>query len=304
MKKSFIFGATALALTASLTAPVTAHAATKSCPTYIYSSAIDGKLCDELFSQLRDTLKNCEIKYDAVILNGNCIQIPSDGTAKPDKPENTPPENDDSGNTESKPDDNGSGSTESKPDNSGSGSTESKPDNSGSGSTENKPDNSGSGSTESNPGNNGSGSTENKPGNTGSGSTESKPEDDANLSFAKQVVDLVNKERAKAGVSPLTIDTGLESAALVRTKEIQTSFSHTRPNGSSFATAIKEAGVIYRRSGENIAWGQRTPEAVVNAWMNSDGHRANILNPNFGRIGVGYLTNASGTPYWVQLFAD
>ncbi len=244
MKKSFIFGATALALTASLTAPVTAHAATKSCPTYIYSSAIDGKLCDELFSQLRDTLNNCEIKYGAVIVNGNCIQIPSDGTAKPDKPENTPPENDDSGNTESKPDDNGSGSTE------------------------------------------------------------SKPEDNANLSFAKQVVDLVNKERAKAGVSPLTIDTGLESAALVRTKEIQTSFSHTRPNGSSFATAIKEAGVIYRRSGENIAWGQRTPEAVVNAWMNSDGHRANILNPNFGRIGVGYLTNASGTPYWVQLFAD
>ena len=81
MKKSFIFGATALALTASLTAPVTAHAATKSCPTYIYSSAIDGKLCDELFSQLRDTLKNCEIKYDAVILNGNCIQIPSEDNA-------------------------------------------------------------------------------------------------------------------------------------------------------------------------------------------------------------------------------
>lgn len=256
MKKSFIFGTTALALAASLTAPVAAHAATNNCPTYIYSSAIDEKLCDELFLQLRDTLNNCEIKYGAVIVNGSCIQIPSDGTVKPDKPENTPPENDNSGNTESKPEDSGSGSVE------------------------------------------------NKPGNNGSGDTENKPEDNANLSFAKQVVELVNKERAKAGVSPLTIDTGLESAALVRTKEIQTSFSHTRPNGSSFATAIKEAGISYRRSGENIAWGQRTPEAVVNAWMNSDGHRANILNPNFGRIGVGYLTNASGTPYWVQLFAD
>lgn len=127
---------------------------------------------------------------------------------------------------------------------------------------------------------------------------------DSELSFAKQVVALVNKERAKAGIAPLTIDSGLEQAALVRTKEIQNSFSHTRPNGSSFATAIAEAGVTYRRAGENIAWGQKTPEAVVTAWMNSEGHRANIMNVNFSRIGVGYLTNASGTPYWTQLFAN
>lgn len=137
---------------------------------------------------------------------------------------------------------------------------------------------------------------------------ESKPDNgadsDSTRSYAEQVVDLVNKERAKEGLAPLTIDTGLEQAALVRSKEIQTNFSHTRPNGSSFATAVAEAGVTYRRTGENIAWGQKTPEAVVNAWMNSEGHRANIMNVNFSRIGVGYLTNASGTPYWTQLFAN
>lgn len=127
---------------------------------------------------------------------------------------------------------------------------------------------------------------------------------DSTRSYAEQVVDLVNRERAKEGLAPLTIDTGLEQAALVRSREIQTNFSHTRPNGSSFATAVAEAGVTYRRTGENIAWGQKTPEAVVNAWMNSAGHRANIMNVNFSRIGVGYLTNASGTPYWTQLFAN
>lgn len=141
----------------------------------------------------------------------------------------------------------------------------------------------------------------NIPGNDSSnGDTESAPEH----AYIRQVLELVNEERAKTGVAPLTLDTGLNNAAMVRAKEIQTSFSHTRPNGSSFSTALKEANVTYRRSGENIAWGQRTPEAVVNAWMNSAGHRANILNANFSRIGVGYLTNTSGTPYWVQLFAD
>lgn len=123
-------------------------------------------------------------------------------------------------------------------------------------------------------------------------------------SYLTQVVNLVNIERAKQGLSPLTIDTGLEKAAFVRAREIQVNFSHTRPNGTSFSTAIKEAGVSYRRCGENIAWGQKSPEAVVTAWMNSSGHRANILSTDYTRIGIGYLTNASGTPYWVQLFAN
>lgn len=122
--------------------------------------------------------------------------------------------------------------------------------------------------------------------------------------FIKQVVNLVNIERAKVGLSPLTIDSNMEKAALVRSKEIQKSFSHTRPNGSSFSTALKEAGISYNYAGENIAWGQKTPTEVVNAWMSSSGHRANILSTSFSRIGVGYTENQSGTGYWVQLFAN
>ncbi len=121
--------------------------------------------------------------------------------------------------------------------------------------------------------------------------------------YATQVVELVNIERAKEGLSPLTIDATITTAAMVRAGEIQTSFSHTRPNGTQFSTAMKEAGAQYTMAGENIAWGQKTPEAVVTAWMNSPGHRANIMNANFTRIGVGHVKNAAGTSYWVQLFA-
>ena len=120
--------------------------------------------------------------------------------------------------------------------------------------------------------------------------------------FIQEVVNLVNAERAKEGLSPLTIDVKVQAAAQVRAKECEQSFSHTRPNGSSFSTALQEQNVSYRSAGENIAWGQRTPEAVMNAWMNSEGHRANIMNANFTTIGVGYYQNANGTNYWCQLF--
>lgn len=122
--------------------------------------------------------------------------------------------------------------------------------------------------------------------------------------YAQQVIELVNAERAREGLSPLVYDAVIEKAALVRAKEIQTSFSHTRPNGTSFTTAMQEAGAAYRTAGENIAWGQKSPQEVVKAWMNSPSHRANIMKAGYGRIGVGYLTNAQGTPYWVQLFAN
>ncbi|MBQ7067122.1 MAG: hypothetical protein IJN92_09925 [Lachnospiraceae bacterium] len=120
--------------------------------------------------------------------------------------------------------------------------------------------------------------------------------------FAKQVVKLVNEERVKAGLKELTIDTQVETAALVRAKEIKQSFSHTRPNGSSFSTVLKEQGVKYKGSGENIAWGQKTPEEVMKGWMNSEGHRANILNAKYTKIGVGNYQDENGRNYWVQLF--
>lgn len=127
------------------------------------------------------------------------------------------------------------------------------------------------------------------------------PETDA-LTYVEQVVALVNAERAKAGLSALTIDADVTAAANVRAKEIKQKFAHTRPDGSSFSTALKEQGVSYRGSGENIAWGQKSPEQVMNGWMNSDGHRANILNKNYKNIGVGYYQDENGVNYWVQLF--
>ncbi|MDD2973327.1 MAG: CAP domain-containing protein [Lachnospiraceae bacterium] len=141
-----------------------------------------------------------------------------------------------------------------------------------------------------------------KPDDSTGGSTEDSTEDNTDLSYARQVVNLVNVERSKEGLSPLTLDTKVTTAANVRATEIQTSFSHTRPNGSSFSTVLGENGVSYRGSGENIAYGQRSPEEVVTGWMNSAGHRANIMNQNFKNIGVGHAQNSNGTQYWVQLF--
>lgn len=120
-------------------------------------------------------------------------------------------------------------------------------------------------------------------------------------SFASQVVNLVNQERAKAGLSAVTVDSKVQQAAQVRAAEQARSFSHTRPNGTSCFTALKEAGVNYRGAGENIAYGQTTPQAVMTAWMNSSGHRANILNAKYSKIGVGY-TVINGVPYWAQMF--
>ena len=135
--------------------------------------------------------------------------------------------------------------------------------------------------------------------------TEQPGEDDTNQSvhaYVLRIVELVNEERAKAGLKPLTLDENVTAAAQVRAIESEKSFSHTRPNGTSFATALKEAGVSYRGAGENIAWGQKTPERVMEGWMSSDGHRANILNAKYTTIGVGYYQNAAGVNYWSQLF--
>lgn len=132
--------------------------------------------------------------------------------------------------------------------------------------------------------------------------SEQSKDDVTETSYAKQVLKLVNAERKKAGLNELVWDETVTTAAMTRSKEIEKSFSHTRPDGRGFGTAITDLGITYRGAGENIAWGQKTPEAVMNAWMNSEGHRANILNPNFKKIGVGYRTNSQGTTYWTQLF--
>ncbi len=125
----------------------------------------------------------------------------------------------------------------------------------------------------------------------------------SNQGFAEEVLRLVNIERSKAGLSSLTTNATLQAAANKRAEETKVSFSHTRPNGSKFSTALQEYGVSYRTAGENIAYGQRSPQEVVNGWMNSPGHRANILNGSFGKIGIGVYTSG-GVIYWAQLFTD
>lgn len=128
------------------------------------------------------------------------------------------------------------------------------------------------------------------------------PEDSVVLSYTEQVVALVNEERAKEGLTPLSIDPKVQAAAQIRAEECEHSFSHTRPDGTNFSTSLSQQGVTYKRSGENIAWGQQSPEEVVSAWMNSSSHRTNIMNSRFTKIGVGYHQNVNGVNYWSQLF--
>ena len=123
---------------------------------------------------------------------------------------------------------------------------------------------------------------------------------DTNL--AMQVLSLVNSERAKYGLESLTYDSLLSSAANIRAVEIKSLFSHTRPDGSSCFTALDEVGYSYRKAGENIAYGQRSAEEVMNAWMNSEGHRANILG-DYDYIGIG-VYEKGGVIYWSQFFAS
>lgn len=122
-------------------------------------------------------------------------------------------------------------------------------------------------------------------------------------SAASEVVRLTNSARSQNGYAALVEDGALSEAAAVRAREIARSFSHTRPSGASFSSALSESGVSYLRAGENIASGQKSASEVVNAWINSPGHRANILNSSYSRIGSASV-NIDGTHYWVQLFAD
>ena len=125
--------------------------------------------------------------------------------------------------------------------------------------------------------------------------------DDATRAYEAEVVRLVNVERAKQGLNPLAEDWELSRVARYKSEDMQKNkyFAHNSPvYGSSFQM-MKSFGIRYRSAGENIAKGQATPAAVVSAWMNSAGHRANILSTSFTHIGVGYVANGR---YWTQMF--
>ncbi len=125
--------------------------------------------------------------------------------------------------------------------------------------------------------------------------------DSSVLNFEREVVRLVNVEREKGGLKPLTHDWELSRVARIKSQDMKDNkyFSHTSPTYGSPFQMMKSFGIKYRSAGENIARGQATPQAVVNAWMNSSGHRANILNPSFTHIGVGYVADGR---YWTQMF--
>lgn len=119
---------------------------------------------------------------------------------------------------------------------------------------------------------------------------------------ARQVLALVNEERRKVGVAPLTLSAELQSAAAIRAEEITQKFSHTRPDGTNFQTILPNSR--YYIAGENIAAGNSTAAKVVQQWMNSPGHRANILRSDYTELGVGYVykENSQYKHYWVQIF--
>lgn len=116
-----------------------------------------------------------------------------------------------------------------------------------------------------------------------------------------KVIELTNNQRRKYGLAPLSADTALSRVAQTKTNEMNSKhyFSHTSPTYGSPFDMMRDFGVTYRSAGENIAMGQPTAQQVVTAWMNSEGHRKNILSPNYTSIGVGYTANGN---YWSQMF--
>ena len=118
------------------------------------------------------------------------------------------------------------------------------------------------------------------------------------------VLKIANQERAKEGLEPLTSVPKLQEATDIRAAELVAVTDHIRPDGSDWATVFEEVHLHHTWAGENVAAGQRSPAAVMNAWMNSDGHRANILREQFVHMGVGYHYDRSSMyqTHWVQLF--
>ena len=128
------------------------------------------------------------------------------------------------------------------------------------------------------------------------------PEQDiATQSFEQEVIRLVNEIRVQNGLKSLAYDWELGRVARYKSLDMKEKgyFSHTSPTYGSPFQMMKSFGISYRSAGENIAKGQTTPQAVVNAWMNSAGHRANILNASYTHIGVGYVAEGK---YWTQMF--
>lgn len=238
---------------------------------YIYIN-VNGKDCSapikSYYSLIKDLIDNnpsCTNK-DANSSNTTTESKPSTPNVETSKPESKPDTS-----TESKPDTNTDNTTESKtstPDVE-TAKPESKPDTNTDNTTENKPS-------------------------TPSGNF---------ASFQKEVLDLVNVERTNRGLQPLKFNAELSKVATLKSQDMidKNYFDHTSPTYGSPFDMMKQFGITYRAAGENIAMGQETPQEVMNSWMNSPGHRKNILNPDFTELGVGIASNGSSL-YWTQMF--
>lgn len=147
--------------------------------------------------------------------------------------------------------------------------------------------------------------TPDTPAQPGTPETPEQPDDPGSvigvLAYEQEVVRLVNAERAYYGLPALSIRADLCQYARVKSQDMHDSgyFSHTSPNYGSPFDMMKSFGITYSHAGENIAMGYSTPEAVVSAWMNSEGHRANILSASYTELGVGYVADGG---YWTQWF--
>lgn len=121
---------------------------------------------------------------------------------------------------------------------------------------------------------------------------------------AEAVLKLVNEERAKQGLKQLTLSSKLTSIANTKAKDMAVNnyFSHTSPTYGTPFQMLQQFGVSYKSAGENIAAGQPDAPTVMKAWMNSSGHRANILNSSYTELGVGYYAGGNQGHFWVQLF--
>lgn len=122
----------------------------------------------------------------------------------------------------------------------------------------------------------------------------------------QQVLQLVNKERTSRGLSPLTLNTELSRVARIKSADMidKKYFSHTSPTYGSPFDMMEAFGLRFSAAGENIAYGQKTAQEVMNVWMNSSGHRANILSEAYTHIGIGVAKMANGTLYWTQMFMN
>ncbi len=121
--------------------------------------------------------------------------------------------------------------------------------------------------------------------------------------FAEEVIRLTNVKRAEYGLPELTAAGPLvQAVADLRLSECSSYFSHTRPNGTKFSTAASDIGLTYLKIGENLASGQTSPEEVIDDWMASPSHKANILDGDYTQICVSYGIGSDGVPYWTQIF--